>query len=73
MEGHLVMSAKERRRKVEFEGVRKGRLTINAEAHSVLGTAYLMSGDRISALRECEVLRTLDPESADQLFNLIQD
>jgi hypothetical protein len=30
MEGHLVMSAKERRRKVEFEGVREGRLTTNA-------------------------------------------
>jgi hypothetical protein len=32
MEGHLVMSAKERRRKVEFEGVRKGRLTIKETA-----------------------------------------
>ncbi len=33
MEGHLVvMSAKERRRKVEFEGVRKGRLTIKEAA-----------------------------------------
>ena len=32
MEGHLVMSAKERRRKVEFEGVRNGRLTIKEAA-----------------------------------------
>ena len=32
MEGHLIMSAKERRRKVEFEGVRKGRLTIKEAA-----------------------------------------
>ncbi len=32
MERHLVMSAKERRRKVEFEGVRKGRLTIKQAA-----------------------------------------
>ena len=32
MEGHLIMSAKERRRKVEFEGVRKGRLTIREAA-----------------------------------------
>ncbi|MBI5116192.1 helix-turn-helix domain-containing protein, partial [Candidatus Poribacteria bacterium] len=32
MEGHLVMSAKERRRKVEFEGVRVGRLTIKEAA-----------------------------------------
>jgi hypothetical protein len=32
MEGYLVMSAKERRRKVEFEGVRGGRLTIKEAA-----------------------------------------
>jgi len=32
MGGHLVMSAKERRRKVEFEGVLKGRLTIKEAA-----------------------------------------
>jgi transposase len=32
MEGHLVMSAKERRRKVEFECVRKGRQTIKDAA-----------------------------------------
>jgi transposase len=32
MEGHLMMSAKERQRKVEFEGVRKGRLTIREAA-----------------------------------------
>lgn len=32
MEGHLMMSAKERQRKVEFEGVCKGRLTIKEAA-----------------------------------------
>ena len=32
MEGHLLMSAKERRRKVEFECVRKGRQTIKETA-----------------------------------------
>lgn len=32
MEGHLMMSAKERQRKVEFDGVRKGRLTIKEAA-----------------------------------------
>ena len=32
MEGHLVMSVKERRRKVEFEDIRKGRLTIKEAA-----------------------------------------
>jgi transposase len=39
MEGHLVMSAKERRRKVEFEGVREGRLSIK-EASIRLGLSY---------------------------------
>lgn len=39
MEGHLVMSAKERRRKVEFEGVREGRLTVK-EAAMRLGLSY---------------------------------
>jgi len=39
MEGHLVMSKKERRRKVEFEGVREGRLTIK-EAAAKLGLSY---------------------------------
>ncbi len=39
MEGHLMMSAKERLRKVEFEGVRKGRLTIR-EAAEHLGLSY---------------------------------
>jgi len=39
MGGHLVMSAKERRRKVEFEGVRAGRLTIK-EAATKLGLSY---------------------------------
>jgi transposase len=32
MEGHLLMSAKERLRKVEFEGVRQGRLSIKEAA-----------------------------------------
>ena len=39
MEGHLVMSEKERRRKVEFEGVREGRLTIK-EAAERIGLSY---------------------------------
>ena len=39
MEGHLVMSAKERRRKVEFEGVVGGRLTIK-EAAARLRLSY---------------------------------
>ena len=39
MKGHLMMSAKERRRKVEFEGVREGRQTIK-EASERLGLSY---------------------------------
>jgi len=39
MEGHLLMSAKERRRKVEFEGVREGRQNIK-EASERLGLSY---------------------------------
>jgi transposase len=39
MEGHLVMSVKERCRKVEFEGVREGRLTIK-KAAAKLGLSY---------------------------------
>jgi len=39
MEGHLVMSAKERRRKVEFEGVREGRQNIK-EASVRLRLSY---------------------------------
>lgn len=39
MGGHLLMSVKERRRKVEFEGVREGRLTIK-EAATKLGLSY---------------------------------
>jgi len=39
MRGHLVMSAKERRRKVEFEGVLEGRMRIK-EAAAKLGLSY---------------------------------
>ena len=39
MEGHLVMSAKERRKKVEFEGVGEGRMTI-VDASEKLGLSY---------------------------------
>ena len=40
MRGHLVMSAKERKRKVEFEGVQEGRMTIKEAAAKLrkLGT-----------------------------------
>ena len=51
MEGHLVMSAKERRRKVEFEGVREGRMTLK-EAAAKLGLSYRQC--RRSYKRFCE-------------------
>ena len=39
MGGHLLMSAKERRRKVEFEGIVEGRMTIR-EVSQKLGLSY---------------------------------
>jgi len=38
-----------------------------AEAHYELGTAYLAMGDRDSALRECEILKSKNPRLADAL------
>jgi tetratricopeptide (TPR) repeat protein len=43
-----------------------------AEAHYNLGVAYLQIGDKGSALEECKILKTLDAERANKLFNLIQ-
>ncbi len=51
MRGHLVMSAKERRRKVEFEGVKEGRMTLK-EAAAKLGLSYRQC--RRSYKRFCE-------------------
>ncbi|MBI4680155.1 MAG: tetratricopeptide repeat protein [Nitrospirae bacterium] len=42
-----------------------------AEAHSGLGFTYLFLGDRGSALEEYKILKDLDPEQANELFNLI--
>ena len=39
MEGHLLMSSKELRKKVEFEGVGAGRMTI-VDAAEKLGLSY---------------------------------
>jgi len=44
-----------------------------AEAHYKLGIAYLIKGDRGSALEEYKILKVLDPESAKKLFNLIYE
>jgi tetratricopeptide (TPR) repeat protein len=45
----------------------------NATAHFALGTAYLRSGDRNSALNQYKILKELDKEWANQLFNLIYE
>jgi tetratricopeptide (TPR) repeat protein len=42
-----------------------------AEAHYGLGRTYLMLNDRVGALEEYNVLKTLDPKSAEQLLQNI--
>jgi len=42
-----------------------------APAHMNLGIAYLSIGDKSSALEEYKILKTLDAEKANTLFNLI--
>ena len=41
------------------------------QAHYALGGGYLAEGDRSSALGEYEILKELDTEWANKLFNLI--
>ena len=45
----------------------------SVKAHLNLGMAYLKVGDRGSALEEFKILKNLDHESANQLFNLIYE
>jgi hypothetical protein len=40
-------------------------------AHYNLGLAYLITGDKGSALEEYKILKTLNAELANKLFNLI--
>ena len=40
-------------------------------AHYNLGVVYLETGDKSSAIEEYKILKTLDPELANKLFNLI--
>jgi len=42
-----------------------------ADAHSNLGSAYFSTGDKGSALEEYKILKTLDVDKANKLFNLI--
>ncbi len=43
----------------------------DAEAHNTLGLVYLEVGDKGSALEEYKILKTLDTEKANKLFDLI--
>lgn len=43
----------------------------DAEAHYGLGGSYFFAGDKGSALEEYKILKTLDAELANKLFNLI--
>ena len=40
-------------------------------AYYNLGVAYLSAGDKVAAMEEYEVLKTLDAELADQLLSVI--
>ena len=42
-----------------------------AEAHNNLGLAYLKIKDKVNALEEYKILKTLNAEMANKLFNLI--
>lgn len=43
-----------------------------ADAHFNLGVTYLITGDKALAVQEYEILKTLDNQKADQLYNLIR-
>ena len=43
----------------------------DAEAHNNLGITYLTTGDKGSALEEYKILKTLNAELANKLFNFI--
>jgi hypothetical protein len=44
-----------------------------AEGHLNLGMTYLKLGDKGSAIEEYKVLKFLNPEMANRLFNLIYE
>ena len=43
----------------------------NAEAHFALGAAYAFLNDKVSALEQYKILKSLDSEWASKLFSLI--
>ena len=42
-----------------------------ANAYFGLGAVYVFSNDRASALEQYKILKNLDPERANKLFNMI--
>ena len=45
----------------------------DAEAHYNLGVAYVLSNDRNSALEQYKILKELDTELANELFDEINE
>jgi tetratricopeptide (TPR) repeat protein len=43
------------------------------EAHYNLGAAFLLAGDKNAALEQYKILKSLDPNTADKLHNLIKE
>jgi hypothetical protein len=43
------------------------------EGHLNLGMTYLKMGNRGAAIEEYKILKDLDPDMANQLFNLIYE
>ena len=41
------------------------------DAHSGLGFSYLKAGDKDSALKQYEILKSIDPQKANTLLNFI--
>ncbi len=45
----------------------------NSSAHYNLGIAYISLNDKVSALEQYKILKSLDPEKANELFNFIYE
>ena len=77
-EGHMNLGAAYHQRGRYEEAIDSYKQAVQikpdlAEGHLNLGMTYLRIGDRGSALGEYKILRDLDRESANRLFNLIYE